>query len=516
LGHIPYEREADAMARISLKCPCGWSFFVPGSTPSHEAACPNCGAAVAIPGRSPSGRPPLSPGELAAELQARQKRTLLFIGLGAAVVIGIVLVLVLGSGSPPSEDPPARPPRPLVEKPQPLSQPRPAAAPGAAAQPGSSAPRVSLPFNREGRVGELRRGIRSASALLGLAAVSATSLRLRGHANEAAQLETRMTGWEVEITKAMTELGELEDRFVPDPYARVGDRLVGFSLRDLTPMKPSEVDQQVLSPWLRGLRTGQPVEQAVFLRGSERVEIYLQFAEVTEVMQGVARLPDITGPGTYNDPPPPPPPLTPAAGFLTGGIPDVLSKDIQDRFAALPAGYKESLPAPDRARLDALLAAKTGTQDDLRFLSLRIQAEILPAFEREARAVRSRAVELEPKLKQTTAVDLIYFKGGRTLAAQVVAETDETVKIKNGPTAWTEPRENIARIEKGKGPGPAFAGKLAACPRTVADLSKLLTWCQDGTLRMEAEYVGLLIMALDPRPDGPRKAAQLPPKPPLK
>ena len=41
------------MPRISLRCTCGWSFFVSDATLGWQVACPSCGAAVPIPGRQP-------------------------------------------------------------------------------------------------------------------------------------------------------------------------------------------------------------------------------------------------------------------------------------------------------------------------------------------------------------------------------------------------------------------------------------------------------------------------------
>ena len=499
------------MARISLKCDCGWAFFVPGSTQGHEAPCPNCGQSVDIPGRSASDGPARSPGAIAAEHQARQKKTVLLISAGVVAALALVAFLLLGSGAPPPEEPAAPPRRSIADKPQPHSS-IPSSGTSSAAAPTERKP---LAPSREGRISDLRQSIRSTSALLNLAGVTVVSLRLRGHAEAAAQLETRMATWEATIASSLAGLVELEDRFVPDPYVRVGDRLVGFSLKDVSAMKPSELDLQLLSPWLRGLRVGQPVDQIVVLRGADRVEVYAHFPEVTDVMQGVARLPDITGPGAYNDPPPPA--LTSAApGVLTGGIPDILLKDLQTRFAALPAGYKESLPAADRRRMDELAAAKMGSQDDVAFLSLKIQAEVLPAFEREAVTVRSRAAQLEPKLKETTAVDVVHFKDGRKVTGQVLEDTAEHVKIKSRLGSMTLPRADVSRIERGKGGGLEFGGRLAACPRTVPELAKLLAWCQEGSLKTEGEYVGLLIVALDPRHEPARKAAQLSPRPPLK
>ena len=76
------------MSRIALTCGCAWNFFIPGSTPGHEIACPSCGRTVAIPGRKPGMGPPLTPGEIAARMQQR----------AAAVQLVVLLIVVTAGG----------------------------------------------------------------------------------------------------------------------------------------------------------------------------------------------------------------------------------------------------------------------------------------------------------------------------------------------------------------------------------------------------------------------------------
>src|SRR5262252_1173693 len=96
------------MARIALTCECGWNFFLPGSTPGCEIACPSCTRLVSIPGRKPGMDVPLSPGAIAARIQRRAAlvRSAMLV-LGLAVAAGAAALAWRNTPGPTAEPGPA-------------------------------------------------------------------------------------------------------------------------------------------------------------------------------------------------------------------------------------------------------------------------------------------------------------------------------------------------------------------------------------------------------------------------
>ncbi len=503
------------MARISLKCGCGWNFFIAGTAQGHETPCPNCGVAVAIPGRKATGGGPKSPGVIAAEKQARQKQLVLLVSIGAAVLLVAVVLLVATSGSPkPISDEPATGGKSIIDRPahQRTQVTGTKTGTDGVVRPADD-PNTPVGANRETQIEELKKGIRANVWRLNLAGITTESLRLRNHADAVGALQERMKTWEAKISEALNALLELGERFNVDPHIQPGDRLVAFAQKEFATMRPADADQALLSPWLRSFRAGMPLEQLVILRGAQRIELYLQFPEGSEDLQGIARLPDITGPGRYDEPAPGTlPGPGPAIPLLAGPIPDAVFKDIEARFTAIPPGYRSMLSPVERGRLETLAKAKTGSADDQSFLSQRILAELLPAYEREAALVRAKAGELETKLKETTAVDVVHFKDGRKIVGQVLTQNEKEVKIKSKLGAFTVPMADVARIELGKGAGVEYPAKLAAAARTPEGLAALLGWCQTNGLKLEAEYTAALLLAVDPLHEAARKLSGLPPR----
>lgn len=494
------------MARISLKCGCGWNFFIAGSAQGHETACPNCGDAVPIPGRKATGEGPKAPGVIAAEKQARQKQVVLLVCVGAAVLLVAVVLLLVTSGPPkPVEEPDG--PRPIDAPTLPRTSVVKPSKPPASTSPLPPDSNTPVGVNRESQIEELKKAIRGWVCRLNLAGIATESLRLRGHSDAAGALQERMRTWEGKIAESLSSLLELGERFGVDPHIQPGDRLVAFAQKDFAALKPSAIDQNVLSPWLRAFRAGLPLEQVVLLRGTQKIELYLQFPEAPPDMLEIARLPDIAGTGRYEDPPDVPggpgtPPL-----LAAGPIPDGVLKDIEARFAAIPTAYRGMLSPADRGRYEALAKAKAGSADDMAFLSTRLAGEILPVFEREVALLRAKAAELETKLKETTAVDVVHFKDGRKVMGQVLEETAEHVKVKAKLGSITVLKTDIARIERGKGAGLEYPAQLASAPRTSEGMSKLLAWCQSNGLKLEAENTAVLLLLIDPLHEGARRAA---------
>jgi hypothetical protein len=126
--------------------------------------------------------------------------------------------------------------------------------------------------------------------------------------------------------------------------------------------------------------------------------------------------------------------------------------------------------------------------------------------------IRGKVLELEPKLKENVASDVIYRKNGTKFEGQIQQETDTFVKIKHQFGAVTIPKEDIQKIEKGKGAALDFPAKYeptkAGTPaERVEKLAPLLAWCIEKSLKTQKEYVAFVILSLDASHENARKAS---------
>jgi hypothetical protein len=213
-------------------------------------------------------------------------------------------------------------------------------------------------------------------------------------------------------------------------------------------------------------------------------------------------------------PPPPPPPPQPAGPAQIAALFDTdgLILEINGRFDALPSGYRGLLMGKDRGRFDDLVRSGRGTSDDIEWLKTRILGETIPSFQRDAEMIRAKLLELEPKLKENVASDVIYRKNGTNFEGQIVEETESSVKIKLRFGAVTIPKEDIQRIEKGKGAAMEFPAKYAEASTAppaekLEKLSALLAWCIEKSLKTQKEYVAFVILSLDASHENARRAS---------
>jgi hypothetical protein len=202
-------------------------------------------------------------------------------------------------------------------------------------------------------------------------------------------------------------------------------------------------------------------------------------------------------------PPPPPPPAATTPVTEMGSVPAELVLDIEGRFAALPAGYRSLLIEKDRARFEELMKTRKGTSDDLEWLKSRILGEAIPGFQRDAEMIRAKVLELERKVTEYVATDVLTLKDGRKLEGQIVQDTPETVKVRFRFGAVTIQKEDILKIEKGKGAALEFPAKYAEASTGTSSeklekLSALLPWCIEKNLSLQKEYVAFVILSLDP------------------
>ncbi len=163
----------------------------------------------------------------------------------------------------------------------------------------------------------------------------------------------------------------------------------------------------------------------------------------------------------------------------------------------LPPGTRNLIPPQDRTRLETLRLRRGGNPEDLEFLRERMLRQLLPAFERDAEFVKARVAELQVKVKDPTAVDVIRFKDGRRMEGRVLAETEESVQVQGWAGRAAYSRSDVLGIDRGRGAGARFAAKLGEAGGALEGLARLLAWCREANLKHEGDYVSCLILERD-------------------
>jgi hypothetical protein len=491
---------------MSLNCSCGWNFFLPSTTPGHEVACPSCGQMVRIPGRKPGEAVPTSAGAIAADLQRKQRTIKMLVGLGlaGAVVVGVLVLMSRGSAPPPlpGDGEGTRPGKDASASQGPGTTPRVPAPTNSRPAPATLPPPIYTPEEIQG----LRREVLANVWLNNMTCLVSECMRYRNYTNEWAQLQADMTRLDGKIKHDLGELARVADKLPLDPYLQQGDQIIGFVDQELSTLKPAQASQFIQN-WLRVWLPGPNQAQVNILRGEEKMTLYVQFPEETKELLSLLRHPALGEPAV----PAAAAAAAPVPGSATelAAIPADLIKDIQSRFDALPPGYRNLLGPPDRARLEVLTQSRQGSAEDLEWLRNRILGETMSGFQREADLIRSKVLELEVKVKEPVATDVIYRKNGTKLDCQIIQETEEFVKVKIRNAAATIPRSDIERIEKGRGAATEFTAKNAEAKGKLEKLLSLLAWCSEKQLKLEKEYISYQILLLDAANDKARTTVNL-------
>jgi hypothetical protein len=497
------------MARISLNCSCGWNFFIPGSTPGHEVNCPSCAQTVRIPGRKPGkDGAPMTAGDIAYEVQRKQSLVKMIVGGVVVAVIALIVIIVMSMGSKPPDE---------VE----ISNKRDPGLPGLGGtgstgtgrKPPASFTNLELPppppppppLYTGPQVEELKRGVFANVWLTNMTGLVSECMRYRNLTNEWAQLQADMAAYDGKIKNNLKELAKVGEKVPLETYLSPGDQILGFANRDFTRMKPGEA-AAFIQEWVSKWRAGPVLEQLNFVRNEKKMTIYLEFPEETRELLSLVRHPALGLDGN------------PGTGLITEmvAVPADVIKDINGKFDGLPAGYRSFLMATERNRFEDLMKNKKGTSDDVEWLKSRILNEAIPSFQREADTIRAKILELEPKLKENVASDVIYRKNGTKFEGQIIQQTDTFVKVKNQFGAVTIPAEDVLKVEKGKGAALDFpakwteASKPGAPAERVERMAPLLAWCIEKNLKTHKEFVAFNILTLDASHENARRASGLP------
>lgn len=510
------------MARIKLKCSCGWSFFVAGTTQASQVACPNCNGFVPIPGKDDVGSP-LSAGQLASKTRTRAKMIRLLVGMSAGLVVVIVLLVVVLSGG--EEEPRRRtvrrsapPPAAGEETPatsepdaEPAETTAPATTPKKKKKPAASSS-PSTPFMDDARIAAMKDETYGGHWLVNMSGIVAEAMRVRGLGDDHTAMVERMKAYHEKLNEKLQKLGRVGVTVRLDGRMMPGDRIYSLAGRPVAELPPAE-GLYVLQSWLEEFTTPKLGVNCVVLRDGQQIPLQFSFVKGSGELMELARYPKQVEGGLTAVPPGSTPRVAgaPAGASGTMEIPANVVRPLGARLKELPEGYLTLLDPSERTRLDTLLKNPEGNSSDIAFLRDRMLGTVLPLLEKDLADIRARAGELEASvLKEAVAVDVVHFKTGRKVEGKVVEETETHVKIKSRFGAVQFPKSEIARIEKGAGAGGEFPGKYAAAKGKPAELAKLLGWCQLKNLRVEREFVACRMLELDPANALARREARRP------
>jgi hypothetical protein len=225
-------------------------------------------------------------------------------------------------------------------------------------------------------------------------------------------------------------------------------------------------------------------------------------------------------------PPPPPvkaatpaPVAQPGKPALAAISPDVLAR-IKGEVLSLHPFYQGLVTTPaEKSRLDGLTVTEKGLPEDNDFLQAVLTGPKLKAVRDEISLISQTLPTLERESEENLPVDKVTLNDGRTLNCKILEEGTEVVKVSRmlaGGVGGQLPlrRDNITKIEKGKGIGADFSSQWATARKgSLAALIELLLWCKTNNLSGQAKMVAFTILKSDPANPQARSEAGLPPDP---
>jgi hypothetical protein len=163
-----------------------------------------------------------------------------------------------------------------------------------------------------------------------------------------------------------------------------------------------------------------------------------------------------------------------------------------------------ALSTPEKARMDALLAAGKGTAGDVDFLKSLVSSPRLRVVREEATMILEALARLDKDALEGLPVDKVLMNDGRVLHGKVVEEGKDVVKLERkfaGGVQGVMPlaRPGIKDLQKGKGLGSEFKTKWdEAKAGGTAKMLGLLAWCKESTLPLQASLVAYTILSENP------------------
>ncbi len=214
-------------------------------------------------------------------------------------------------------------------------------------------------------------------------------------------------------------------------------------------------------------------------------------------------------PGPAPAPPPGPAPApvpAPApAPAAFGPLPEDVVKGLRDEVLTLKEWHRNlAITAPEKTRMDSLIAAGKGEAADVEFLRSLLTGPRVRAVKEEAVSIREALDRLSKEALEGLPVDKVVMNDGRILHGRILEETGDVVKLERkfaGGVAGVMPlpKPTVKDVQKGKGIGGEFKTRWdAAVKGGPAQLSLVLAWCKESTLPLQASLTAYAILSEDP------------------
>jgi hypothetical protein len=186
-------------------------------------------------------------------------------------------------------------------------------------------------------------------------------------------------------------------------------------------------------------------------------------------------------------------------------LPADVVKSVRDDLLSLKEWHVSlALSAPEKTRVDALLASGKGGAEDAEFLRGLIAGPRLRVVREEAGMIQESYARLEKEALESLPVDKVVMNDGRVLHGKIVEETAELLKLERkfaGGVAGVMPlaRPGIKDIQKGKGLGSEFKTRWDEARKGgPAKMGSLLSWCKESTLPLQASLTAYALLADNP------------------
>lgn len=178
---------------------------------------------------------------------------------------------------------------------------------------------------------------------------------------------------------------------------------------------------------------------------------------------------------------------------------------VKDRLLSIHPWYLDKALGEDvRRRVETLIAAGKGTAEDAAWLDSLSSGNALETSREEAAMAAQKIAGLEGGITDDLPVDKLVLTDGRTMDCRILEDNATEVKIERKLSGgvsgkMTFKKEQVKEIQKGKGAGAQFAGKLNAAKAVGAPgFVGLADWCKEQSLMRQREYALWMALKGDP------------------
>jgi hypothetical protein len=212
------------------------------------------------------------------------------------------------------------------------------------------------------------------------------------------------------------------------------------------------------------------------------------------------------------------PATTPKVGAVALNA-DALIRVRTDVLTLHPFYMALVLTPAEKTRLDGIVASGQGLPDDADFIQALLTGGRLKSARDEIGLIVQTLPTVDRESQEGLPLDKITLTDGRVMNCRIIDEGTDVVKVSRtlaGGVGGQLPirRENITRIEKGKGIGTEFASRWESARKgSLASQVELLGWCKENTLTGQAKLVAFTILRNDPSNTVARAEAGLPADP---